>query len=203
VHDIFKTETADYADVLLPAATFFETFDIHVSYWHEYISINEKAIEPMGEAKSNVELFKDLARYMGLKEKELYEDEWEIVRNLLAKSKMVDFTLEELKSKGFAKLKTFPKDEYQTPSGKIKFYPQKAEQRGLNPLPEHVEIKGNYPIRLLTPRHRDILGSQFRNVMPGFKPVIEINAEDAAERNINDGDTVIIYNDLGEVFSKS
>jgi len=203
VHDIFKTETADYADVLLPAATFFETFDIHVSYWHEYISINEKAIEPMGEAKSNVELFKDLARYMGLKEKELYEDEWEIVRNLLAKSKMVDFTLEELRSKGFAKLKTFPKDEYQTPSGKIKFYPQKAEQRGLNPLPEHVEIKGNYPIRLLTPRHRDILGSQFRNVMPGFKPVIEINAEDAAERNINDGDAVIIYNDLGEVFLRA
>ncbi len=157
----------------------------------------------MGEAKSNVELFKDLARYMGLREKELYEDEWEIVRNLLAKSKMVNFTLEELKSKGFAKLKTFPKDEYQTPSGKIEFYSQKAEQRGLNPLPEHVEIKGNYPICLLTPRHRDILGSQFRNVMPSFKPVIEINAENAAERNINDGDTVIIYNDLGEVILRA
>lgn len=199
VHDIFKTETADYADILLPATTFFETFDIHVSYWHAYISVNEKAIEPMGEAKSNIELFKDLAKYMGLKEKELYENELEIVRNLLAKSKMVNFTLEELMSKGFAKLRTFPKDEYQTPSGKIEFYSQKAKQRGLNPLPEHVEIKGNYPICLLTPRHRDILGSQFRNVMPSFNPVIEINVEDAAERNISDGDKVIVYNDLGEV----
>jgi len=203
VHDIFKTETADYADILLPATTFFETIDIHVSYWHEYISINEKAIEPLGEAKSNVELFKLLARYMGLKENELYEDEWEIIRNILAKSKMIDFTLEELRSKGFAKLKTFPKDEYQIPSGKIEFYSQKAKQRGLNPLPEHVEIEGKYPICLLTPRHRDILGSQFRNVMPSFEPIIEISVEDAAERNINDGDIVTVYNDLGEVTLKA
>jgi len=203
VHDIFKTETANYADILLPATTFFETVDVHVSYWHEYISINEKAIEPVGEAKSNVELFKELARYMRLNDKELYEDEWEIIRNLLAKSKMVNFTLEELRSKGFAKLKTFPKDKYQTPTGKIEFYSQKAEQRGLNPLPQHVEIKGKYPIFLLTPRHRDILGSQFRNVMPRFEPVIEINIEDAVERDIKDGNIVAVYNDLGETILKA
>jgi len=66
-----------------------------------------------------------------------------------------------------------------------------------------VEIEGKYPICLLTPRHRDILGSQFRNVMPSFEPIIEISVEDAAERNINDGDIVTVYNDLGEVTLKA
>ncbi len=64
VHDLFMTDTADYADIVLPATSFFEHFDINASYFHQYVSLNEKAIEPLGEAKSNTDLFRALASEM-------------------------------------------------------------------------------------------------------------------------------------------
>lgn len=198
VHDLFMTDTADYADIVLPATSFFEHFDLHVSYFHRYVSLNEKAIEPLGEAKSNSDLFRALARRMGLSAKELFEDDEKIARTLLSRSKAVEGTFELMKKKGFLRLKVPDRGIYPTPSGKIELYSPSAAAEGLGGLPTHVEVQKKLPYQLLSPVHKYLVRSQYHQLRPEVKPVVYMNRRDASEEQVEDGAAVTLSNEFGE-----
>ncbi|MEK7822397.1 MAG: molybdopterin-dependent oxidoreductase [Planctomycetota bacterium] len=204
-HDLFLNDTCSYADIVLPATSFLESFDVHVCYYHNYMSINQKAIEPLGEAKPNYQVFRELAGAMGLKSDEIFPPEREVVKEFLARSKAVDFTLEELEREGFLKMKVRPRDVYPTPSGKIEFYSQLAEKAGLPPLPGYYEEERNgYPFQLVTANLMHITRSQFHNVwQEEIEPIVLINEEEAREKGIEDGELVRLRSVLDTLTMKA
>jgi anaerobic selenocysteine-containing dehydrogenase len=197
VHDLFMTDTADHADIVLPATSFFEHYDIHTSYFHQYLSVNEKAIEPLGESVSNCELFRALAHTMKLPAKELYEVEEKVAEALISKSRMVDGSFERLTKKGFLKLKVPDRSVYATPSRKIEFYSESAASEGLGGLPQHVEVQGRFPYQLISPVHRHLVRSQYHQLHPDVKPVAYVNKEDAAAESLGEDSVVTLSNEFG------
>lgn len=198
VHDLFMTDTADYADIVLPATSPFEHFDLHTSYFHQFLSINEKAIEPLGEAKSNSDLFRMLASAMRLTARELFEDDEKIARNIMAKNRTVDGTFQDLKKKGFVKLKVPNRSMYRTPSRTIELYSSKAAEEGLGGSPAHVDVQGRLPYQLITPVHRLLVRSQYHTEHPDIEPVVYINKRDATTEDVEDGGTVTLANEFGD-----
>lgn len=150
-HDLFMTDTADWSDIVLPATSMFEHFDLVSSYFHDYVNLNEPAVTPWGESRSNDELFRALAKSLGLRQTELYEDPKTIISNIVRKSRRIDSDMQSLRRKGFAKMSPLPLDAYQTHSGKIEIYSKSAEENGLPPVPDHVPLKGTQPFQLLSP----------------------------------------------------
>ncbi len=213
VHDLFLTDTADYADLVLPATSFLESFDIHFTFGGLYVSVNEKAIDPVGESKSNYELFNELSARMGYPE--LCESQESLAQKLLVTGTgyMEGITLDELRDKGFARLRTphiphvaFWDLKFMTPSGKIELCSSMARAHGLDGVPGFTEIRGDFPIRLLSPFHRDLSKSQYHNIRAifgGDAQAIEISQEDAAPRGISDGDIVRVFNDRGDCIMRA
>ena len=198
VHDLFMTDTADYADIVLPATSTFEHTDLHVSYFHQFLSINERAIEPLGESKSNSDLFRALATVMKLPQRELYEDDEKVAKTILSKSRTVDGNIQDLKKKGFVKIKTPNRSVYRTPSKRIELYSEKAAEEGMGGLPSHVEVKGRLPYQLLAPVHRLLVRSQYHTEHPEIQPVVYINRKDAADEKVESGAQVTLTNEFGE-----
>ena len=199
VHDLFLTDTAMYADIVLPATSFFETMDIHISYWHYYLSLNQKAIEPIGEAKSNSELFRLLAKKMGLSQPELFEPDEDVIKNLISTSKSIEGSYEDLLKKGFLPMKQLPLMEFQTKSGKIEFISSKAQELGLPSFPTVLDEHLNFPLRLISTSHPAFLHSQFFNIKP-IQPYITISPSDSLKRGgIKDGDKVRVFNEKGSL----
>ena len=197
VHDIFLNDTCSYADIILPAPSFLESFDIHICYYHNYLSINQKAIDPLGESKPNYQVFRELSEALGLNTKELFPPEREVAEEFLNRSKAVDFNLNDLEQSGFCKMKPRPQDEYLTPSGKIEMYSQLAEKANIPPLPGYYEEENSrYPFQFLTVNHKRITRSQFHNIWKKeIEPIILINDEDARKKGIKEGDWVVLKND--------
>lgn len=198
VHDLFMTDTADYADIVLPATSFFEHFDINSGYFHQYLSINEKAIEPLGEAKCNSDLFRALAATMKLTPNELYEDDEKVAKTLISKSKSLEGKFEDLKKKGFVKFKIPSRSVYATPTRKIEFFSAKAASEGLGGMPSHVEVLRKLPYQLISPVHKYLVRSQYHPLRTELRPIVYVNKKDAAEEEIEDGGTVKLANELGE-----
>lgn len=198
VHDLFMTDTADYADIVLPATSYFEHLDINTSYFHQYLSLNEKAIEPLGEARCNSDLFRALASRMKFTQRELYEDDEKVAKTLIAKSKAVDGGFEGLKKRGFLKMRVPSRNSYNTPSKKIELYSESAAKEGLGGLPTHVEVQKKLPYQLLSPSHRYLVRSQYHLLRPEVKPVVYVNRKDAAEERIEDGSRITLANEFGE-----
>jgi len=196
-HDIFLTDTALYSDVVLPANTFFERLDIVDSYYHRYVALNEPVTKLYG--KSNSEVTRLLAKALGIKNRHLYESDEEVIRKVL---ELNGLSWEELKKKGFLKVPEKPR-KWETPSGKIEFYSQRAVHRGLSPFPRYMKFKGEYPLRLLTPTYRMTITSQYHNTYRMIDPNLYINPADAAERSINDGDIVEVFNDYGRIRTRA
>lgn len=226
VHDQFLTDTADYADIVLPATTQLEHFDIHGSYGHFYVQTNEPAIAPLGEAKPNTEVFRLLARAMGF-EPELFEiSDIELARIALTPSPQrtglfadafAGITLERLRREGPIRLNLpkrytpFAQGGFGTPSGKCEFYSERLAQRGMDPLPTYIpphedprtrpDLAQDYPLQLLSPPAPSFLNSTFVNVDVLRKKAgtrtLEIHPSDAATRGIHDGDWVRVFNARG------
>jgi anaerobic selenocysteine-containing dehydrogenase len=211
VHDLFPTDTVDYADLVLPAPSFLEYEDIFFSYYSLYASINEKAIEPLGESLSNIDLFRELAKRMGYMESELLEDADQVIDQVLSRGNplLTGITREELRRRGYIHLNTpkvphiaFEDRVFPTPSGKVEFYSERALADGYDPVPSCVvapDVPGMF--RLLTPLSKYLLHSQFHN-LPRVRellggPSLEISREDASELGIKDGDTVSVQNERG------
>lgn len=220
VHEQFQTDTADYADILLPATTQLEQRDIVKPYGHYYLVYNEPAIAPLGEAKPNWEVFQLLAERMGFEEDCFKDNDEDIIRQALATdyAPIKGITLEQLKKNGWARLNLpqtfapFAEGGYETPSGKCEFYSEALERAGLDPLPAYIpprespasapELAARYPLQLLSPPANSFLNTSFSH-LPSFlrserEPFIQLNAEDALHRDIYDGDAVRVWNDRGE-----
>jgi len=197
VHDLFMTDTADQADMVLPATSFFEHFDINTSYFHQYLSLNEKAIEPVGDSKSNSDLFRALAAEMGLTSRELFEEDEKIARTLISKSRMVEGRYEQLEKRGYLKLKVPDRKVFETPSGKIELYSETAEAEGLGGLPSHVDVTGRFPYILISPVHKFLARSQYHQRWPAIRPVVYISEEDAAEERLEEKSSITLKNEFG------
>jgi len=203
----FQTDTADYADYILPATTQLEHWDVHLSYGHTDVLLNRPAIQPMGEARANTQIFRDLAARMGFTEPCFADDDETLCRQ--AYGEQVDF--QQLLDIGFAPLAIdeapFAHGGFPTPSGKVEIYSERLAAQGLDPLPGYVanhEPAGGsarYPLAMISPPARNFLNSTFVNVTSlrniESEPVLEIHPDDAAPRGIADGSVVRIFNDRG------
>ncbi len=225
VHEIFPTDTADYADILLPATTQLEQFDIHKAYGHLYLLINNPAIDALGESKPNSEVFRLLAARLGFEEECFRDSDEEIARQAITSSHkwMPDVSLEDLKERGWVRLNVgerfapFEYGNFLTPSGKCEFYSETLLKQGMDPLPCYIppreskesapELAARYPLAFLSPPAHNFLNSSFAN-LPSFlhaekEPFLLIHPDDAVERSIVEGDMVRIFNDRGSFTAKA
>lgn len=199
VHDTHWTETARYADVVLPAPTYLEKEDIVVSDSHPYVRKSERAVEPLGESKGEIRVMKALAERLGLGEAWLHEDPWEAFVKA-AEEAFEDGTPVDLMEGKTLRLRTRPKEAYQTPTGRIEFVSEKALKSGLTPLPVQLPLPaqdGRYTI--ITSGSPNYLHTQFQDVYGPIPDLVWINPEDAEAVGARDGDPVSLKNDLGEV----
>ena len=209
----FMTDTADHADYVLPATTQLEHWDIHASYGHTDVLLNRPAIAPLGQARSNSDIFRQLAHRLGFDEPCFAEDDLSLCRAAFGPS--VDF--QTLLEQGYARLQLpdapFAQGQFPTASGKCEFFSQRLAQQGQDGLPDHlpnVEIanaSSRYRLAMISPPARNFLNSTFVNVKSlrdlESEPVLEIHPEDAASRQIVDGATVRVYNDRGSYHCKA
>lgn len=198
-HDLFLTDTADYSDFVLPATSMFEQFDIVPSYFHDFVNLNEKAISPVGDSKSNIELFKALAKALGMQNRELFEDEESIVRYLMSKNERLGIDLPDLRKRGFARIAPLPLDVYETPSGKIEALSEKAAEAGLPSLPDHLPIKGTGHFQLLTPMTFEMNHSSYHLLSSNLHQKVLIHSKDATALSIKNGEMVTLRNALGSI----
>jgi anaerobic selenocysteine-containing dehydrogenase len=219
----FQTDTADYADILLPATTQLEHVDAHSAYGHLYMMANNAAIAPMGEAKPNTEVFRLLAERMGFTDACFFESDEQIAAQAFKRSdvRAIHFDWESLKNTGWTKLKVFDapfaQGGFPTPSGKCEFYSQAMLNDGLDPLPSYTppyeSVASNpacaakYPLAMISPPARNFLNSSFVNVQSlrdtEGEPHLDIHPDDAAQRGIVSGDMVRIHNDRGTFVARA
>ena len=219
----FQTDTADYADIVLPATTQLEHTDIHKAYGHTYFLANNPAIAPLGEALPNTEIFRRLARRMGFTESCFADSDEAIAAQAIvpgdARAEGIDW--ETLKDKGWQKLNIaaapFAEGGFRTPSGKCEFYSEALRKSGLDPLPAYVppyesaastpELAARYPLSMISPPSRNFLNSSFVNVdslrSTEGEPHLDIHPVDAAARGIADGAMVRAFNDRGSMQARA
>jgi anaerobic selenocysteine-containing dehydrogenase len=208
----FMTDTADHADYVLPATTQLEHLDVHTSYGHTYVLINEAAIAPVGEAKPNTQIFRELAARMGF-DAACFSDSDEALARQAFKHDVVDF--DELREKHWVKLAIaeapFAEGGFPTASGRCTI-----DAPGWG-VPDHVpnyesarstpELARRYPLAMISPPARNFLNSSFVNVQSlrdiEGEPVLEIHADDAQARGIAGGELVRVFNDRGEYWCKA
>ena len=204
----FQTDTADYADYILPATTQLEHWDIHTTYGHLDVLLNRPAIAPLGQAKPNSQIFRELAARMGFTEACFLDDDETLCR--AAFGDRIDF--QTLLSQGFATLPLpdapFAHGGFPTTSGKCEFFSDRLAAQGLDGLPDHlpnyetVGSSGDFPLAMISPPARNFMNSTFVNVkslraMEG-EPVLEMHADDAAARGIVSSSLVRVFNQRGE-----
>jgi anaerobic selenocysteine-containing dehydrogenase len=209
----FRTDTADYADYILAATTQLEHWDIHTAYGHTDVLLNRPAIAPLGQARTNTQVFRDLAARMGFTEPCFRDDDETLCRT--AFGDRVDFG--QLLQGGFVSIPVadapFAQGGFPTPSGRCEFFSQRLARQGLDGLPDHVpnyEAAGSskrYPLAMISPPARNFLNSTFVNVQSlrdvEGEPILELHADDAAARGIRDRQVVRVFNDRGEYLCKA
>jgi anaerobic selenocysteine-containing dehydrogenase len=219
VHEQFMTDTTDYADIVLPATTQLEHFDLHKAYGHLYLVINERAIEPLHEAKSNSDVFRLLAARMGFEEECFKDSDEEIARQAIstAHPALSGITLEGLREHGWMRLNLpetfapFAEGNFPTRSGKCELFSETLEAQGLPAVPEFIPpsesrqsapvMAKRYPLALISPAAHAFLNSSFANLPKQLRqelhPFVEIHPVDAEARGIRNGDHVRAFNERG------
>jgi anaerobic selenocysteine-containing dehydrogenase len=219
VMDSFLTDTADYADLVLPATTQLEHPDIHKSYGHLYVLANNPAIAPVGESLPNAEVFRRLAARMGFEEDCFRDSDDDLARQAIGSghANLAGIDWDTLRKNGWQRLSLpkvfapFARGGFHTPSGKCEFYSEALKAQGMDPLPSFnppaespassPDLAAKYPLNFLSPPVRNFLNSSFANLkrfrdLEG-EPVLEMHSADAAARGIRDGDAVRVFNDRG------
>jgi len=219
----FQTDSADYADILLPATTQLEHVDAHLAYGHLYMMANNAAISPMGQAKPNSEIFRLLAARMGFTDTCFAESDDELAAQAFDKThtRAIHFDWESLKQKGWQKLNMpdapFADGGFPTPSGKCEFYSATMANDGLDPVPAYIapyesaasnpSLAKRYPLAMISPPARNFLNSTFVNVQSlratEGEPHLDIHPDDAAPRGIVHGDMARIFNDRGSFVARA
>ena len=209
VIDCFMTDTADYADIVLPAASFLEFDDVCSSYFHLMIGAQVQCRVPMGESLPNQEIFRRLSSVMELQDSTLYEDDRSVIEQTLRDSGVRE-TWQELTEQGWAHVADEPlilwsEGHFATPSGKIEIASERAEADGLPRLPQATtdpEPKDG-KLRLISPAANWLMNSSFgndRNVLKMMGPAtVTCHPQTASDLGIGDGDRVRLSNELGEL----
>lgn len=211
VHDPFLTVTARYADIVLPATTYLETADLFRGYGSYYMQYSPGAVPPQGEAWSNLRLAQELGRRMGLNDPVFGMTEQQIVRELFrgAQGAVAAIDPDQLMQSGPVSIATRQGQEFRTPSGKLEFYAESLAQQGLPPLPdwqpdpEEARQRESFPLQLLTApgyfqSHTTFSGVDFLRAREGA-PCCVLHPQDAAARNLQDGQQVRLFNQRGSV----
>ena len=209
VCDLFQTDTADFADIVLPAASFLEFDDLVTSYFHWTIAPQVKAQEPIGDSLPNQEIFRRLARAMGYEDPELYESDLAIIEHLLDGTPFKG-GFEALKRVGTVFITSepilqFPDLKFPTPSGKIELSSARAEADGHPRLPQPLADPRPAPgrLRLLTPASRWLMNDSYANAPRIAKEMgpatVTLHPEDAADLGFIEDQEVVLFNDSGEI----
>ncbi len=223
VHEIFRTDTADYADILLPATTQLEQTDVHSSYGHLYALANNPAIAPVAETLPNTEVFRRLAARMGYTEPCFRDSDDDLARQAFRADdpRMRGIGWDALKAEGWRRLDLprpwvpFAQGGFPTPSGKCEFWSERMKAAGEDPLPDYVPpwesaasnpgLARRYPLAFISPPARNFLNSSFANLPVSIEeertPRVEIHPDDAAARDIGDGNSVRVFNDRGNLLA--
>jgi anaerobic selenocysteine-containing dehydrogenase len=228
VHEQFWTDTADYADIVLPATTFLEHADLQGAYGHYHVQLSDQAIAPIGEARSNVWLFGQLGQRIGFPEACFRDTEQEMLAQAIGDAKydthpqMDGITLDQLRKQHSVRLRwagepdtpfqPFADGGFGTPSGKGEFYSAALAEQGLDPLPSFQPPKESrhsadraYPLEFLGRKADNYMNSTFANLAPHQKMEktnigkLEIHPNDADRRGIHEGDAVEVFNDRGRI----
>lgn len=215
----FQTDTADWADIVLPATTQLEHWDVHLSYGHHYVTLNQPSIAPLGEAKPNSEIFRLLAARMKLTDQTFRDDDVTLIEQSLTTNadKMRGVILETLREKGWARLNVptpylpYAEGAFSTPSGKCEFVSPRLAEMGLDPVPTFTapyefpdtapELAKRFPLTLISSPAHQFLNTTFVNVEPlrraAREPECLLHPADAERRAIAPGMRVVVYNDRG------
>jgi anaerobic selenocysteine-containing dehydrogenase len=219
VHEQVMTDTARHADIVLPATTQFEQPDILFSYFQPSLLLNRPAIEPVGEARSNLDTFNALADAMGFEEPCFRRDAWGVIEEVLDLDHpaMAEVSRQALRTHGWAPMRAddghdcFLKGRFPTPSGRIEFFSETMAGLGLDPLPSYTlpregpettpGLFAKYPLWFLTPSAHATLNSAYASEWGDFPsegpPPLIIHPDDAESRGIRSGDAVHAFNDRG------
>lgn len=209
VHDLFLTETAAYADIVLPATSAFENTDFYTSYWHHYLHLQEPVIEAYGESKSNVEVFRLLAEAMGFEDQAFKDTEEEMIVQALQNPYnpyYKNMSIDLIREKKFVKANVQPlfPGKLKTPSGKIELYSSAMEEDGYPPLPTYIPLvkESELPFLFVPGPNHTFLNSTFSNNEKHTSlekaPKLHMNVKDAASLHLTDGDLAKIWNERGE-----
>jgi anaerobic selenocysteine-containing dehydrogenase len=215
----FRTDTTDWADIVLPATTQLEHWDVHLAYGHHYVSLNRPSIAPEGEAKPNSEIFRLIAARMGLGHECMRDDDLTLIRQALASSSRTldGVTLDELLERGWMRLNLptpylpYAEGAFPTPSGKCELYSARLAEMGLDPLPTYTppyesrerdpELVTRYPLTLISSPAHTFLNSTFVNITSlrrqAREPEVLLHPADAERRGIAAGMRVTVRNDRG------
>ncbi|MGA2595590.1 MAG: molybdopterin-dependent oxidoreductase [Bryobacteraceae bacterium] len=213
----FQTDTADYADILLPVTTFLEHTDLYLAYGHYHLQLARPALPAPGETKSNVEIFRLLAERMGFTDACFQDSEDEMIRALLRSEHpfIKGITLEELDEKRSVRLHVaegdrpylpFAEGGFGTASGKMDFASEALEYTP--PVESRLgskELRARYPLEMVCSKNDDSMNSTFgnRDSVDEQTSVLQMHSSDAASRGIQDGDLVRILNDRGSLVLKA
>ena len=224
VHELFETDTARYADILLPATSQLEHVDLHKPYGHTSLQYNMPAIAPQGEARSNWDVMRSLSSAMGFNDPWLLQDANEVIDEILKatarnNTRLAGITLKRLQEEGSIPLAISSSEEvpfaggiFPTPSGKVEFYSQAAAAQGYEPVPgwePEVETlverdtlqAASARLPLLCPAAHHFVSSTFGNqermISKEGAPTLRIHPSDAAVRNIHSGQPVRVGNERG------
>ena len=219
VHDRALTDTARYADIVLPATTQFEHNDLLFSYYFPSLALNRQAIPPVGEARSNLDLFSALARTMGFDNTEFLDTEHAIVERILALDQPAirGADRRRLEKSGWTPAgadpvhMAFARHHYPTPSGRIELFSEALAESGKDPLPSYVPPRESpdgspslfkrFPLQLITPSGHSIHNANYAD-RPGFAgnekfPLLYVHPKDATRRKITGGQMVRVSNGRG------
>ncbi len=205
----FQTDTADYADILLPATTFLEHKDLYYAYGHYYLQLGGPVIAPLGEARPNAEIFRLLAARLGFRESCFRDSDDDVIRTALDSPHpfLKGITLEELEQRGFVRLRVAPEGEpflpfaqggFGGPTGRCRLQAVGSS----SPVESRLgALAARFPLELVTPKSDSGLNSTFgyRDEVDRETAVVLMHEVDAAQRGIRDGDRVRLFNDRGSV----
>ncbi|MGZ5249578.1 MAG: molybdopterin-containing oxidoreductase family protein [Caldimonas sp.] len=211
----FMTDTADFADYVLPATTQLEHLDVHTSYGHTYALINEPAIAPLGEAKPNSEIFRLLAARMGYDDPCFADSDEALARSAFRPAAQGGIDFDALREHGWVKLELadapFASGGFATPDGRCRIdapgygvpdYLANYESAASTPA-----LAARFPLAMISPPARNFLNSTFVNVASlraiEGEPILEIDAGDATARGIASGQPVRVFNDRGSIECKA
>jgi anaerobic selenocysteine-containing dehydrogenase len=205
----FQTDTADFADIVLPVTTFLEHTDLYLAYGHYHLQLARAALEAPGEAMPNVEIFRRLACRMGFNDPCFADTEDDMIRAALDSKHpfVAGITLEQLDAEHSVRLNIgdpflpFANGGFGTPSGKCEFHAETLDY--VPPVESRLgdqALASRFPLEMISPKNDDSMNSTFGN-RPGTDrqtASLALHPFDAGKRSISTGDAVRVFNDRGQ-----